>query len=191
MEYCLKFVFGVSLIIKLWLAYGLIFFIKVVFIKVVIYNHTISLCMFYFAKMFERNIVKKEKIPKIKLRKRKADKLRRIRQNMHWSLTLLEQRPRVKLQGHPSFSLIYKPLFNPSRIFSFAALTNTTMEDNHKKTPKRCRSHYRQVAGFTLPANDSSITTSQTRTAPFPATLMISMGMIWLRSCRLIYVLWL
>ncbi|KAL3603810.1 hypothetical protein D5086_004669 [Populus alba] len=50
------------------------------------------------------------------------------------------------------------------------------MEDNHKKTPKRCRSHYRQVAGFTLPANNSSITTSQTRTAPFPATLMISMG---------------
>ncbi|KAG6786499.1 hypothetical protein POTOM_008103 [Populus tomentosa] len=50
------------------------------------------------------------------------------------------------------------------------------MEDNHKKTPKRCRSSYRQVAGFTLPANNSSITTSQTRTAPFPATLMISMG---------------
>jgi hypothetical protein len=40
--------------------------------------------MFYFAKIFERNIVKKEeKIPKKQLRKKKAEKLRRIRQNIH------------------------------------------------------------------------------------------------------------
>lgn len=66
----------------------------------------------------------------------KNNSLTMIRQNIHWSLTLLEQRPREKLQGHPSFSLIYKSLFNPSQFFSFSALTNTTMEDNHTKKPQ-------------------------------------------------------
>lgn len=93
--------------------------------------------MFYFAKIFERNIVKKEeKIPKKQLRKKKSRKIKTDKAKYTRSLTLLEQRPGEKLQGHPSFSLIHKPLFNPSQIFSFAALTNPTMEDNHTKKPQ-------------------------------------------------------
>jgi hypothetical protein len=93
--------------------------------------------MFYFAKIFERNIVKKEeKIPKKQLRKKKSRKIKTDKAKYTRSLTLLEQRPREKLQGHPSFSLIYKPPFNPSQIFSLLHSQILQWKTITRKNPK-------------------------------------------------------
>lgn len=95
-------------------------------------------------------------------------------------------------KGTHLFLYIQTP-FDPPRLFPL--LRSWILQwKRATQTPKRCRLHSHLVADFTLPTNNSSVTTSKTRTAPFLTTPMTSTAMIWLRSwictitSRLIYL---